>query len=264
MDRKPYYSQDGQTIYLGSSLEILPELIGCGADLVLTDPPYNVGKDFGPLTNDSMTPGQYRKWNKQWFTLSRQVCKAHIIFPGITNWSMWSQIHNITATGCWDKMGGGGRCALGIDDWEPYVFFHKGDRGFLGGHSVVHCRVGIHTQVEGHPTPKPVELFKKLIHKANAKCVLDPFLGSGTTLRACKDLRIQGIGIEINEAYCELAARRLQQGVLEFEERDLTPAKCVGHNGLGQWQCCARAGEYNGFDSGPLVFVCPEDCSCHD
>lgn len=261
---KPYYEKDGQTIYCGDCREILPELVGSSVDLVLTDPPYNVGKDYGPTTDDNKPPAVYTAWLKSWFDLSRQVCRPHIIFPGINGICSWRAFSNPTAMGCWDKMGGGGRCALGIDDWEPYLFYHKGDKGFLGGHSVVHCRVGINTAIQGHPTPKPVELFKKIIHKAKAKFVLDPFLGSGTTLRACKDLQIRGIGIEINEAYCELAARRLQQGVLEFEERDLTPAKCVGHNGLGQWQCCARAGEYNGFDSGPLVFVCPEDCSCHD
>jgi hypothetical protein len=261
---KPYYEKDGQAIYLGDCREILPLFIGTPIDLVLTDPPYNVGKDFGLLTDDRKPPAEYQAWLAEWFSLSRRVCMAHIIFPGMNNICFWRAISNVTAMGCWDKMGGGGRCALGIDDWEPYLFFHKGDRGFLGGHSVIHCRVGINTQVQGHPTPKPVELFKKVIHKAKAKFVLDPFLGSGTTLRACKDLQVKGIGIEINEAYCELAANRLQQGVLEFEERDLTPAKCVGHNGLGQWQCCARAGEYNGFDSGPLVFVCPEGCSCHD
>lgn len=260
---KPYYEKDGQTIYLGDCREILPALVGASVDLVLTDPPYNVGKDFGPMVDDKKSPAEYLAWSREWFRLSRQVCKTHIIFPGITNWCMWRHIENITATGCWDKMGGGGRCALGIDDWEPYLFYHKGDRGFIGGHSVIHCRVGINTQLQGHPTPKPVELFKKIIHKAKAKYVLDPFLGSGTTLRACKDLGIQGIGIEINEEYCDLARRRLEQGVLDFD-RDQNPAICQGHRGLGQWKCCERAGEYNGFGSGPLIFICPKSCSCHD
>lgn len=214
---RPYYEKGGITIYHGDCRDVLPDLLGTSVDLVLTDPPYNVGKDYGPLTNDSKSPAEYAAWLKEWFTLSRRVCMAHIIFPGINGICAWRSFSNPTAMGCWDKMGGGGRCALGIDDWEPYLFFHKGDKGFLGGHSVVHCRVGIQNQVQGHPTPKPVELFKKMIHKAKAKCILDPFLGSGTALRAAKDLQLVGVGIEINEAYCELAARRLSQEVLVFE-----------------------------------------------
>jgi len=67
-----------------------------------------------------------------------------------------------------------------------------------------------------HPSAKPVALIQYLIQKLSAanNLLLDPFLGSGTTLRACKDLGRRGIGIEIEEKYCEIAARRLEQEVL--------------------------------------------------
>ncbi len=66
-----------------------------------------------------------------------------------------------------------------------------------------------------HPTQKPLELMAWCISKfRRPTSVLDPFMGSGTTLRACKDLGIRCVGIEREERYCEIAARRLGQGVL--------------------------------------------------
>ena len=67
-----------------------------------------------------------------------------------------------------------------------------------------------------HPNEKPVELVRQFLAwtTSDGDTILDPFLGSGTTLRACKDLGRRGIGIEIEERYCEIAARRLEQGVL--------------------------------------------------
>jgi site-specific DNA-methyltransferase (adenine-specific) len=71
-----------------------------------------------------------------------------------------------------------------------------------------------------HPTQKPLPLMRWCIQQApdDVVTVLDPFLGSGTTLRACKDLGRRGIGIEIEERYCEIAANRLRQEILSFSE----------------------------------------------
>lgn len=67
-----------------------------------------------------------------------------------------------------------------------------------------------------HPAPFPIELPKTAIQTTGAQMILDPFMGSGTTLRAAKDLGVKAVGIEISERYCEMAAIRLSQGVLEF------------------------------------------------
>jgi site-specific DNA-methyltransferase (adenine-specific) len=69
-----------------------------------------------------------------------------------------------------------------------------------------------------HPCPKPEELCRYVVDlfSANGQLVVDPFMGSGTTLRAAKDLGRRAIGIEICEEYCEIAAKRLSQKVLNF------------------------------------------------
>lgn len=73
-------------------------------------------------------------------------------------------------------------------------------------------------QKTDHPTPKPPELMQKFIsyHSQINEIVLDPFMGGGTTLVAAKNLRRKAIGIELEEKYCEMAAKRLMQEVLEF------------------------------------------------
>ena len=67
---------------------------------------------------------------------------------------------------------------------------------------------------DSHPAAKPEAIWQKYIGVLDAQTILDPFMGSGTTLRAAKDLGRRAIGIEIEERYCELAANRLRQGVL--------------------------------------------------
>ena len=70
----------------------------------------------------------------------------------------------------------------------------------------------------GHPTGKPLPLYRELVRDfADADgTILDPFMGSGTTLRAAKDLNRKAIGIEIEEKYCEIAANRMAQEVMDF------------------------------------------------
>jgi site-specific DNA-methyltransferase (adenine-specific) len=68
----------------------------------------------------------------------------------------------------------------------------------------------------GHPCPKPIKWAKILINKTKSQSTIDPFMGSGTTLVAAKELGRKAIGIEIEEKYCEIAVRRLQQDVFQW------------------------------------------------
>jgi DNA modification methylase len=207
----PYYERGGITIYHGDCREVLPQ-IDARPDAIIADPPYNVGVNYGAITDD-YPDETYEAWCAEWMALCRDLCWKTVVFPGHGNLGMWWRIRKPSAVGCWLKIGGGGRSLLGVEEWEPWLYW-CGDRGALGGSSVVRARC--HTEDNGHPCPKPVHLLTALITKLRADLVLDPFMGSGTTLVAAKDLGRKAIGIEIEERYCEIAARRLSQEVLPF------------------------------------------------
>ena len=100
--------------------------------------------------------------------------------------------------------------------WEAVAICHREGkkRWNGGGHHAFWsfpCARG-----SGHPTEKPIRLFQSFVEQFSdpGETILDPFMGSGTTLRAAKDLGRKAIGIEIEEKYCEIAVKRLKQEVL--------------------------------------------------
>ena len=102
--------------------------------------------------------------------------------------------------------------------WEPILAY-----GFKGNtFGVDGVTVNITPQAIDHPCPKPLKLFTWLIGQVGGvgDTILDPFMGSGTTLRAAKDLGRKAIGIEIEERYCEIAAQRMSQSVMAFDVVD--------------------------------------------
>ena len=102
----------------------------------------------------------------------------------------------------------------GFNNWEPILLY-----GFDSlTNDVVSARN--YRDIEDHPTTKPIQLMMRLLLRLPEGAILDPFMGSGTTLRAAKDLGHRAIGIEIEERYCEIAAKRLSQEVLLFEKNE--------------------------------------------
>lgn len=103
--------------------------------------------------------------------------------------------------------------------WEPILFYGKPPKPLK--HDAWTQLVSFRERENGagdHPCPKTLAFWKKLMKDTSddGDLILDPFMGSGTTLRAAKDLGRRAIGIEINEAYAEIAANRLRQEVLQF------------------------------------------------
>jgi DNA modification methylase len=208
---KPYYSDDLVTIYHGDCREVIPKLgLEERLDCVVADPPYNYGKDYGSH-NDSMTPQEYQAWCLSWFGMSRSIAKRMVIFPGTGNLGVWFALAKPSGVGAWYKPGSQASSVLGWNQWEPWLYW-SGDKGLLGGSDVIVAPTE-QTNLE-HPHPKPIGLMRKLLSKLHAETVLDPFMGSGTTLVAAKDLGIRAIGIELEERWCEEAANRCRQEVL--------------------------------------------------
>lgn len=213
---RPYYDDGRITLYVGDCRDVMPALEP--VDLVLTDPPYNVGLAYDSHA-DSMAPADYRAWCADWFGACRAASKRQVVFPGLKYFDQWGvmagegAVPRWSATGCWYKPGNFAGGALGGDDWEPFLYWGKR----VGGSSVFRASVGVQPEAAGHPCPKPLLLFRQLLARLKATSVLDPFVGSGTTLVAARYLGIPAVGIEISEEYAAIAAQRLQQGVLPLE-----------------------------------------------
>ena len=212
---KPYFERDGIVIYHGDCLELLPE-IG-PVDLVLTDPPYGIGLD-----NHGRSANDYRIRNDESQDVGEAALRFLERYPTIAfaspmkPWSgRWRQ-HLV-----WDKgpaVGGGGDIAT---CWKPcweMVQVRK-NKPLNGGRDSAVLTFWTGPQKTNHPAEKPVSLIAYLVGKASesGEAILDPFMGSGTTLVAAYQLGRKAIGIEIEERYCEIAAKRLEQQVLPLE-----------------------------------------------
>lgn len=210
---KPYYEHDGITIYHGSCGDYLPN-IKC--DLLVTDPPYGVnfrsnyrsirhdainGDDCLPIdlielaiATASRAAYVFCRWDN--LVEMPKPIKSLIVWVK-NNWSMGDLDHEH------------GR------QWEACCFYPKSNHEFIKRiPDVIFCD---RTGNDLHPTQKPENLMRKIIAADVGDVVLDPFMGGGTTLRAAKDLGRIAIGIEEEECYCEIAANRLRQSVLNFE-----------------------------------------------
>jgi len=120
---------------------------------------------------------------------------------------------------CWHRPASIQRCGslLGFNNWEPILLY--------GVKAISNDVISVPNaaEVQGHPTTKPLALMRSLLCRLPSISVLDPFMGSGTTLVAAKQLGRRAIGIEIEEKYCEIAAKRLSQEMLPLEPAPAEP-----------------------------------------
>ena len=213
----PYYDDGQCVIYHGDCREV--DAWDIAGAVMVTDPPY--GYDHA-----SNWPGKFQ--GESIANDSDEVLRDEVLHlwagrPAIIFGSLKStRPPGTRCTLVWDKGPASGMGDLSIP-WKPSFelvfvvgvgFVGSRSEGVLKGHHVVTW------SGEGqrkHPNEKPVDLLRALLLKCPPLAdVVDPFMGSGTTLRAAKDLGRKAIGIEIEERYCEIAANRLAQGVLDF------------------------------------------------
>jgi len=215
---RPYYQAGGITIYHADCRQVLPFLQKF--DLLLTDPPYgilNLGNgETSAVRKSPMASGSGKLKNRMintadfsWDSYApsvgvlesmRDIAKTSIIWGG-----NYFQLPPCRGMLVWDK----------CQPWENFSQVELAWTNIERPAAILkHDKSNIDGKV--HPTQKPSALMKWCIGLAGdeVKTILDPFMGAGTTLVAAKMEGRQAVGIEINEAYCESAARRLSQGVL--------------------------------------------------
>ena len=209
---KPYYQDDHVTLYHGDCLE-LDTLWTC-ADVLVTDPPYGMAYESGWVKGRSTAIS-----GDQSTAIRDKALEAWGDGPALV-FGTWRQERpkGLRHLLIWDKGDDPGTGDLkmpwGNSHEEVYVL----GSGFVGkrGPAVLRCPKPPVANRDAHPTPKPVALMDSLISKCPLGVVADPFVGSGSTLVAAKALGRKAIGVELDERYCEIAARRLSQGVLDF------------------------------------------------
>jgi site-specific DNA-methyltransferase (adenine-specific) len=238
---KPYYEDDAVTLYHGDCLDFIATM-DAPVDAVLTDPPYASGTRLEahksasgamlragrfadrPIDLDQMTTTGF-----VWLLRAVAIGVYPLLpdgasFLSFIDWRQWPNLVGALETAnlriqgmlVWDK----GHFGLG--------------NGFRAQHELIcHASKGVPNiadkgvgnvfrfpRVEPieHPSPKPIELMQRLVTTVTepGALILDPFAGSGTTLRAAKDTARRAVGFERDEAYCEVAARRLGQEVLDL------------------------------------------------
>jgi DNA modification methylase len=218
----PYYDDGTCIIYHGDALEILPVIRRC--DMVLTDPPYNVvnrpdeglrsldrgAADSAPVSVDWLSSELPRHASGSVYVWcgSEQLSGLRAGFVGremTTRTCVWHKTNPSPMNG--DR--------LWLSAVELCVYARH-PKATFNEHCAAPVWVGPTEPRDDHPTAKPEWLFKRIILASSdtSDTVLDPFMGSGTTLRAAKDLGRKAIGIEIDERYCEIAVKRLAQEVL--------------------------------------------------
>lgn len=195
---RPYYQHAGITIYHGDVRDVGM----VDASLLVTDPPYpnNAGHfdDGVPVAREFLAAWQGKEALVFWSEMEHPalllpLVAVHIWHRVNVNGRPYEPVYHFARTG--DKRRS---CVIGL----PAVFAGAGPG----------CR-----EYLGHPTQKSVPLMHWLIGKTMTEGVIfDPFMGSGTTLRAAKNLGRSAVGVDVSEAYCEIAAIRLAQEVLDM------------------------------------------------
>lgn len=240
-----YYRDDWTVIYNADCREVLPMLEP--VDLVVTSPKYNLIREWsggGPNSSrkrleikynqwyeDSMDENEYQEEQKEILKLLVERCKGSVFYNHKVRYAYkrrqqiyhpldWIREFKIWTEIIWDRLGGegGNTPRFLLSDERIYQINRpvvwNGNMGFT-----TVWKIPPESGID-HVCPFPIEIPRRCIMTCSnpGHIVLDPFMGSGTTLVAAKNLNRKAIGIEIEEKYCEIAVKRLRQEVFDFRK----------------------------------------------
>jgi site-specific DNA-methyltransferase (adenine-specific) len=209
----PYYRDEHVTLYHGNSLDLLPTL---DFDIMVTDPPYGIAylpggfpnsQTFDMLTGDDTVDCMSWALTQPGRSVIFGAEHAAQHVPASSSWHVWDKRESVEADGIL-----GTPFELLVTSWHcerrMFRYLHTG--------TVSADRKIGQQKRRIHPTQKPVVLLRKILELWTDPddVIIDPFAGSGTTLRAAKDLNRHAIGVEIDERYCEAIVDQLAQEVL--------------------------------------------------
>lgn len=220
---KPYYEADGISIYHGDCREIMPGLAGIG--LIVTDPPYLFG--LASTAHDGKAGGWADMMNAAGF-YAEVLRTAHGLLANqqgalwmFNSWRSFPVLARaafearwpIESLLVWDKGGIGPGGCTGLRPCYELAALFACDGFRLANRSLRDIWPVAQRRETEHPSEKPVALLERLLVESGRSPVLDCFAGSGSTLVAAKQLGSVAIGIEAEERWCEVAARRLDAAI---------------------------------------------------
>lgn len=241
-------------IICGDALIELKKIESESIDLIVTDPPYNLKKDYGN-TKDNYAFEEYLGFTREWLKESVRVLKSNgsiYVFMGMkyisylynilerefglffNSWITWYYTQGIGKTKGYSPRHDDilmftkneKNFTFNLDDIRVPQKFYRSVNNMRGANpgnvwefSHVHY---CHKNRKKHPTQKPEGIFERIILASSNEgdIVLDPFMGSGTMLRVCQNTNRNGIGIEINQDYIEIAKQRLEEPFWGFDSID--------------------------------------------
>ena len=221
----PFHDTGSVTVYLGDCRDILPRIDLSGVKALISDPPYGI--DWSP--KQTMTKGRAGKHPPNRFVGKSIIMgdsgpfdPRHLLgFPVVVLFGANHFADRLPASSAWivwDKKDG--ERSMHFGDCEM-IWTNQAHPARLISHRWVGYRRGPETgTARDHPTQKPVALMRSIIQRYTepGDLVLDPYCGSGTTLRAAIDCGRRAIGIEIDPQYMAVIQRRLSQSVMDLKE----------------------------------------------
>jgi len=243
----------GINIILGDCINVIQSLDADSVDLIVTDPPYNLSKDYGN-NGDNLNYNEYIDFSRKWLSEAKRVLKPSgtiYLFMGVryisyiymileqelgfhfNSWITWAYTQGIGKTKGFSPRHDdilmftkNNSFKFNLDSVRVPQKYYRSINNMRGANpgnvwefSHVHyCQ----SNRQNHPTQKPEALFERMILASSDDndIILDPFCGSGTSLRVCQQINRRGIGIEINEDYVNMTRERLAQPFTGFDSID--------------------------------------------